>query len=150
MPNHCAKYCPAWIQIKDLARFQNVANPKLQKLAELAAALDEDYEVSFELITTGALTGKSLDPMALIREPLIVHETASIFRVLNQFKKAPVSNANSASGAARGIAPSYDDVAVMGALFLSGSVLNKREASSCAREGISLWVFSRVVTHEFI
>jgi putative hemolysin len=36
------------------------------------------------------LDGKSLDPMAAIREPLIVHETASIFRVLDQFKKAPV------------------------------------------------------------
>ena len=36
------------------------------------------------------LDGKSLDPMAVIREPLIVHETASIFRVLDQFKKAPV------------------------------------------------------------
>ena len=28
--------------------------------------------------------------MAVIREPLIVHEMASIFRVLDQFKKAPV------------------------------------------------------------
>ncbi len=47
----------SWIQIKDLARLQNVANSKLQrKLSELAAALEEDYEVSFELITTGALT----------------------------------------------------------------------------------------------
>ena len=36
------------------------------------------------------LDGKSLDPMAAIREPLIVHETASIFRVLDQFRKAPV------------------------------------------------------------
>jgi putative hemolysin len=36
------------------------------------------------------LDGKSLDPMAVIREPLIVHETASIFRVLDQFKKARV------------------------------------------------------------
>jgi len=47
----------AWLQIKDLARLQNVANPKLQrKLSELAVALEEDYEVSFELITTGLLT----------------------------------------------------------------------------------------------
>lgn len=47
----------SWIQIKDLARLQNVANAKLQRrLSELAAALDEDYEVSFELITTGVLT----------------------------------------------------------------------------------------------
>src|ERR1700730_12389312 len=51
----------AWIQIQDLARLQSVANPKLQrKLAELAAALDEDYEVSFELITTGTLTTAAL------------------------------------------------------------------------------------------
>ncbi len=47
----------SWIQIKDLARLQNVANPKLQrKLSELAVALEEDYEVSFELVTTGLLT----------------------------------------------------------------------------------------------
>lgn len=47
----------SWIQLKDLARLQNVANPKLQRrLSEVAAALDEDYEVSFELITTGNLT----------------------------------------------------------------------------------------------
>jgi hypothetical protein len=47
----------SWIQIKDLARLQNVGNAKLQRrLSELAAALDEDYEVSFELITTGILT----------------------------------------------------------------------------------------------
>ncbi|MFG1351161.1 AIPR family protein [Xanthobacter autotrophicus] len=47
----------SWIQIKDLARLQNVANGKLQRrLSELAVALDEDYEVSFELITTGTLT----------------------------------------------------------------------------------------------
>jgi len=47
----------SWIQIKDLARLQNVANSKLQrKLSELAAALDDDYEVSFELIATGGLT----------------------------------------------------------------------------------------------
>jgi putative hemolysin len=36
------------------------------------------------------LDGKPLDPMAVIRQPVIVHETARIFRVLDQFKKAPV------------------------------------------------------------
>lgn len=47
----------SWIQIKDLARLQNVANERLsRKLSELAAALEEDYEISFELITTGTLT----------------------------------------------------------------------------------------------
>jgi AIPR protein len=47
----------SWIQIKDLARLQSAANHKLQlKLAEVAAALDEDYEIVFELITTSTLT----------------------------------------------------------------------------------------------
>jgi hypothetical protein len=56
---------------KDLARLQNVANPKLQrKLAELAAALDEDYEVSFELITTGALTEAALHDLEAFQQEL--------------------------------------------------------------------------------
>ena len=61
----------AWIQIKDLARLQNVANQKLQrKLAELAAALDEDYEVSFELITTGTLTEAALSDLEAFQQEL--------------------------------------------------------------------------------
>lgn len=36
------------------------------------------------------LDGKPLDPMAVIREPVIVHEATPIFRVLEQFKQAPV------------------------------------------------------------
>jgi CBS domain containing-hemolysin-like protein len=36
------------------------------------------------------LDGAPLDPAAVIREPLVVHESASIFRVLEQFKEAPV------------------------------------------------------------
>ena len=61
----------AWLQIKDLARLQNVANQKLQrKLAELAAALDEDYEVSFELITTGTLTEAALHDLDAFQQEL--------------------------------------------------------------------------------
>ena len=37
-----------------------------------------------------ALDGKPLDPMTAIREPLVVHEATPIFKVLEQFKKAPV------------------------------------------------------------
>ena len=37
-----------------------------------------------------ALDGKAIDPMATLREPLVVHEATPIFRVLEQFKKAPV------------------------------------------------------------
>jgi CBS domain containing-hemolysin-like protein len=36
------------------------------------------------------LDGRPLDPMAAIRQPVTVHEATPIFRVLDQFKKAPV------------------------------------------------------------
>jgi len=36
------------------------------------------------------LDGKPLDPMAVMRQPVIVHEGTPIFRVFEQFKKAPV------------------------------------------------------------
>jgi putative hemolysin len=36
------------------------------------------------------LAGQPLDPMAVIRQPLVVHEAMRIFKVLEQFKKAPV------------------------------------------------------------
>ena len=61
----------SWLQIKDLARLQNVANPKLaRKLAELAVALDEDYEISFELITTGTLTAAANHDLQTFQEEL--------------------------------------------------------------------------------
>lgn len=62
----------SWIQIKDLARLQKVANPKLQrKLSELAEALAEDYEVSFELITTGTLTEAANHDLEAFQEELV-------------------------------------------------------------------------------
>ena len=61
----------SWIQIKDLARLQNVANSKLKaKLSELATALEDDYEVSFELITTGTLTTAAQADLATFQEEL--------------------------------------------------------------------------------
>jgi putative hemolysin len=36
------------------------------------------------------LDGRPLDPLAVIREPLVVHEAMTIFKVLELFKKAPV------------------------------------------------------------
>jgi CBS domain containing-hemolysin-like protein len=37
-----------------------------------------------------ALDDQPLDPVALVREPLIVHEATPIFKVLEQFKRTPV------------------------------------------------------------
>ncbi|MGH6735925.1 MAG: hemolysin family protein [Methyloceanibacter sp.] len=36
------------------------------------------------------LDGKTLDPMLVVRQPIAIHEAMPIFRVLEQFKKAPV------------------------------------------------------------
>jgi len=61
----------SWIQIKDLARLQNVANQRLsRKLSELAVALEEDYEISFELITTGTLTEAAQHDFQTFQEEL--------------------------------------------------------------------------------
>lgn len=37
-----------------------------------------------------ALDGKALDPLAVIRQPLVVHETKPVLKVLEQFKQQPV------------------------------------------------------------
>lgn len=61
----------AWLRIKDLARLQNDGNAKLQrKLAEVATALDDEYEMSFELITTGTLTEAALQDLEAFQQEL--------------------------------------------------------------------------------
>ncbi len=70
----------SWIQIKDLARLQNVANSKLKrKLSELAAALDDDYEVSFELIATGCLTDAAAHDLDAFQQELAKLSEGEIF-----------------------------------------------------------------------
>ena len=55
----------AWLQLKDLVRLQETANNRLKmKLAEVAIALDDDYDVMFELLTTGTLTPSAQDDFA--------------------------------------------------------------------------------------
>ena len=47
----------AWLNIKDLRHIQATANEKLSaKVKEISSALDDDYEVCFELITTAAFS----------------------------------------------------------------------------------------------
>ena len=53
MLNRCVKYYCSWVQISDLEHLQDGANHKLQvKINEMASALEDDYEVCFELITS--------------------------------------------------------------------------------------------------
>jgi hypothetical protein len=59
----------SWIQLKNLVKLQEGANSKLKKkLAEVATALDDDYDVSFELITTGALTKSAHHDLGAFQE----------------------------------------------------------------------------------
>ena len=61
----------SWLQIKDLARLQNVANQKLaRKFQNWRRLLEEDYEVSFELITTGTLTEAAQHDLQTFQEEL--------------------------------------------------------------------------------
>jgi hypothetical protein len=61
----------AWIQMGDLVRLQEVGNNKLkQKLSEVARALEDEYEVCFELITTAGLTESARSDLATFQEKL--------------------------------------------------------------------------------
>lgn len=61
----------AWIQMRDLVRLQEVGNNKLkQKLAEVARALEDEYEVCFELITTAGLTESARNDLATFEKQL--------------------------------------------------------------------------------
>ena len=61
----------AWIQLRDLVRLQEVCNDKLkQKLSEVALAIEDEYEVCFELITTAALTDSAQKDLATFQKQL--------------------------------------------------------------------------------
>ena len=55
----------SWVQLKDLVKLQENCNDKLKrKLTEVAIGIDDDYDVVFELITTGSLTTGAQNDLA--------------------------------------------------------------------------------------
>lgn len=57
--------------MRDLVRLQEVCNNKLkQKLSEVARAIEDEYEVCFELITTATLTDSAQKDLATFQEQL--------------------------------------------------------------------------------
>jgi len=59
----------SWIQLKDIVRLQETANNKLkQRLSELAIALDDEYDIHFELLTTATLTPSATDDLATFQK----------------------------------------------------------------------------------
>jgi hypothetical protein len=66
--------------MRDLVRLQEVGNTKLkQKLAEVALALEDEYEVCFELVTTAALTDGAQKDLATFQEQLAELSTKDEF-----------------------------------------------------------------------
>lgn len=65
----------SWIQLKNIPRLQETGNEKLKRrLSDVATALDDEYEVAFELITTGELTNPAKDDVKSFQEQLASDE----------------------------------------------------------------------------
>lgn len=80
----------SWIQIKNLENLQDGANQKLRvKINEISSALEDDYEICFELITTSMLTDSAKNDLAIFERELVEDEsiTASICVVDNEVLK---------------------------------------------------------------
>lgn len=61
----------SWIQIKDLQKLQENANEKLKiKINEISTALEDDYEIYFELITTSELTDSAKSDLATFQKEI--------------------------------------------------------------------------------
>ncbi|HVZ18342.1 MAG TPA: AIPR family protein [Terriglobales bacterium] len=65
----------AWLQIQNLPALQASCNGKLQiKLETIAAALEDDYEVVFELLTTGELTSDAKNDLSAFQSTIAEFE----------------------------------------------------------------------------
>ncbi|QLG89570.1 AIPR family protein [Chitinibacter bivalviorum] len=61
----------SWVQLKDLASLQENANTRLkQRLTDLSIALDDGYDIHFELITTGELTDAARHDLSIFQNEL--------------------------------------------------------------------------------
>jgi hypothetical protein len=61
----------SWVQLKDLVRLQEDCNRSLkQKLSEVSIALDDEYDIVFELITTGVPSDAAQRDLAAFQESL--------------------------------------------------------------------------------
>ena len=61
----------SWIQIKDLQKLQENANEKLKiKINEISTALENDYEIYFELIITSKLTNSAKNDLATFQKEI--------------------------------------------------------------------------------
>ena len=77
----------SWVQLKNLVKLQEGGNEKLKRrLVDVSKALEDEYEVVFELITTANLTQSALKDLKRFQEELAKNEelTASLNIVDNE------------------------------------------------------------------
>lgn len=68
----------SWIQIRDLTHLQEGANQKLQlKINEISNALEDDYDICFELIVTSALSDAAKRDLELFQNQLLDSDAMS-------------------------------------------------------------------------
>ena len=61
----------SWVNLKNLVKLQETGNYKLKrKLSELAIAFEDEYDISFELITTGSLTTSAHNDLSILQKEL--------------------------------------------------------------------------------
>ena len=61
----------SWVQLKDLVKLQESANVKLKRrLSDIGLALDEDYDIEFELIIPNDLTESAKDDLKIFQEQI--------------------------------------------------------------------------------
>lgn len=77
----------SWLQLKNLVRLQETGNEKLKRrLIDVSNALEDEYEIAFELITTTELTDTAKEDVKSFQEQIAKDEElpASIHMVDNE------------------------------------------------------------------
>ncbi len=61
----------SWLQLKNLVKMQEGANDKLkQRLSDISNALDEEYDIEFELLIPNELTKSAQDDLRIFQEQI--------------------------------------------------------------------------------
>ena len=82
-----------WIDSEDSAEemLRGIHECRHEQLLVGRGGIDEPIGMILKKDLLGqVLDGKPIDPLAVLRQPVVVHEATPIFRVLDQFKKARV------------------------------------------------------------
>ncbi|MET4632768.1 hemolysin family protein [Kaistia defluvii] len=82
-----------WVDSEDSPEeiLRGIGESRHEQLLVARGSIDEPIGMILKKDLLGqVLEGKPIDPLAVLRQPMVVHEATPIFRVLDQFKKAPV------------------------------------------------------------